>query len=481
MMLGQQPAKEVLKMKPKAKSAQIVAVLLSVLVSATAAQTKTPVVATRQQTAEVAARKQFAACLAEYQKHPEDAALRDQVIALAKNLKNAPAVPVAAQADFAKAGAQFKSAAAADDFKTAAQIFEQVAMQAPWYAEAYFNAAVAWAKVPDFDSARRNLALYQAAARTGVGTEDAQALLKDLDRQQALQQFQQAVAELKANPADEAQREKVLHQATTLNPPPPLPEDTQRYLARGKIAMSEAKQAADFNDAAEQFRHAIEAAPWYGPAYYNLAVAQNAAADFAGARQNLNLYLLWASDPADIQATKDLIYQLEYKQEKAAREQAAREAEAARQAQEREAETRRKAELKYRLNEGLSGNWNGQQGCRSANVAVNGTSFSATVYCNVGDNMRGSGNVTLQGAKQDLQLSGSSTYSSGMMISTLCDTPSTTSAFDGFVSEDGKAITLRLNFPSFYSESVGMAIFKRCVNGSVRVDHWSPITVILVR
>ena len=31
-------------------------------------------------------------------------------------------------------------------FETVAQLFEQVAVQAPWYADAYYNAAFAYAK-----------------------------------------------------------------------------------------------------------------------------------------------------------------------------------------------------------------------------------------------------------------------------------------------------------------------------------------------
>lgn len=462
-------------MKASSKFAAIIAAMIAMLLfalvaagaaqTAAQAQTNKPVVLTRQQATELAARKQFAAALVEYRKQPSDVTLRDQVIQLAKGLKIAPAVPVATKADFAKAAAQYKSAAAADDYKNAATLFEQVAAQAPWFGDAYYNAAAAWAKVPDFDNAKRNLAVYLAAAREGASTNDAQELMKQIERQESVLQFHLAVAELNQHPADNAQREKIIRQAAALDPPPPLPEDTQRFLARGKVAMSDAKQEVDFEDAAHQFRQAIDASPWYGPAYYNLAVALNAAADYEGARQNLNLYLAWTRDSADIKATKDLIYQLEYKQEKAAREQIARDAEAARQAQERQAEAQRQAELRYRLNEGLSGNWSGQQGCSGANVAVNGAGFSATLYCGVGSNMRGSGNVSLQGSKQDLQLSGSATFPAGTMISTGCGTPSTTSSFDGFVSEDGRSITIRLNYPNFYSESVGMGISSVATTG----------------
>jgi len=435
----------------------------------------------RQPSADLAARKQLAAYMTDFRDHPDDAALRDKIVQLAKSMKTPPLVPQAARTDFGKAAEQAKSAAKAEDFKAAAKLFEQVALQAPWYADAYYGAASAYAKAADYDGAKRNLALYMAAVRPGADTQEAENLQRDVEQQQRLRQFQQALDDLKKNPNDGARREALIRQGASFTPPLPLPEDAQRYLSRGKAAMTDAKKAEDFTDAVQQFRKATEAAPWYGPSYYNLAVAQSAASDFGGAQRNLKLYLAWTQDPDDTQAAKDLMYQIEYKQEKAERERQEREAEARRQAQDQQAEAQRQAELKYRVNEGLSGNWDGQQGCRGASVNVSGASFSASVYCQLGDNMRGSGTVSLEGSKQGLQLSGSATFSGGTMISTGCSLPSASSSYDGVVSDDGKTITLRINFPAYFSQSVGMGIFKRCVNGSGRVDHWSPLTVILAR
>jgi len=141
--------------------------LLSVIIVSTQAQTAKPSSASHPQTADSAARKQLAAYMVDFRTNPEDAELRDEIIALAKTLKPAPVVPQAAQADFAKAVAQLKSAATADAFNTAAKLFEQVAAKAPWYADAYYNAASAYAKAADYGSAKRNLTLYMAAVRPG--------------------------------------------------------------------------------------------------------------------------------------------------------------------------------------------------------------------------------------------------------------------------------------------------------------------------
>ncbi len=87
--------------------------------------------------------------------------------------------------------------------------------------------------------------------------------------------------------------------------------------------------------------------------------------------------------------------------------------------------------------------------------------------------------MSLEGAKQGLHLSGQASYTGGLIRSTLCTAPPASSPFEGLVSEDGKTITIQLTTPSYYSESVGMAIFKRC--NAVRIDHWTPLKVVLSR
>ena len=70
----------------------------------------------RQRAADQASRDQLAAYLADFQSHPDDAALRDKIIELAKSLNPAPEIPQRAQDDFAKATAQMAAASSADDF-----------------------------------------------------------------------------------------------------------------------------------------------------------------------------------------------------------------------------------------------------------------------------------------------------------------------------------------------------------------------------
>jgi hypothetical protein len=320
------------------------------------AQTTKPTGPSHQQTADAAARKQLAGYLADFRAHPEDAALRDKIIELAKTLKPAPAIPQLTRADFGKAAAQLKNAAAADDFKAAAKLFEQVAVQAPWYADAYLNAASAYAKAADYDSAKRNLTLYMAAVRTGVDTQKAEGLQSDMEQQQAaqkqqqaLQQFQQALQQFQANPNDAA-REQIIKLAQAMKTPPAIPEEAREHYAmaqefaeKAKIDTERAKSDSDlklandgFERAVAEYKAALLAAPCWADVYKRLAIAQKAAAQYDDAIASLNLYLL--TQPADARDAQDEIYKLKADKQTAAL--AAAQAAAGEQQRQREAQIR---------------------------------------------------------------------------------------------------------------------------------------------
>ncbi len=148
----------------------------------------------------------------------------------------------------------------------------------------------------------------------------------------AAETLKQHVAALQKAPGDQALREKIIKLALTFDPKPEIPEDAERFNARGKAAVKEAQSQKDFAEAAAEFEKATLAAPWLANPYYNLADTQGKAGDYAKAAQNLKLYLLAAPDSPDAKAVKELMYEMEFKAEKLAksnaeqqqREQAAR-------------------------------------------------------------------------------------------------------------------------------------------------------------
>jgi tetratricopeptide (TPR) repeat protein len=157
------------------------------------------------------------------------------------------------------------------------------------------------------------LLLLAASGIALIPAADAQAA----DSQATLDQF---VADLRKNPNDFALREKIIRHVQTMRPAPVIPEEAERYMARGAAAVKNAKSAKDFRDAVNEFEKATLAAPWMASANYNLGIARDKAGMYADAMKSLKLYLLAAPEASDAKAVKNLIYEMEYKQEKAARE-----------------------------------------------------------------------------------------------------------------------------------------------------------------
>jgi tetratricopeptide (TPR) repeat protein len=298
----------------------VVALLLAIFcpLISPQAQTVKPV---SLQAASVAARKRFAVYLASFHDHPEDAELRDKIVELAKTLKPAPVVPQAVRADFAKATVQFHSAATTSDFQAAAKLFEQVALQAPWYADAYYNAASAYAKAGDYENAQRNLALCMAAARPDTDTHDAENLQHDLERQQSQQRFQQALQQFRRNPDDTA-REQIIKLALTMDDPT-LSLSDEVHVAAGSAtyASKSATSERELVAAAQAWAQVSLLAPWVAEYYFNQGVAYQRAKHFDKAIAAFNWYLIAAPNAKDAGEVRESIGGLKYAKEKAAQEQ----------------------------------------------------------------------------------------------------------------------------------------------------------------
>ena len=259
-----------------------------------------------EQAADAAARDELAAELAEFQSNPDDATMRSKIIALAKSLNPPPAISQLAQDDYAKAVAQMSAASSTDDFETAAQLFQQVAVQAPWYADAYYNAASAFIKANEYDGARRNMALYLAAQRPGLDTRNAEQLRHDLDHKQAMQ-FQQMLQQFAANPTDAA-RMRVIQLAQAMGTQPEIPEEARGHYVMAVVFANSAEDSADFERAIAEYKAALLTAPWWGDAYKKLASAQTLAGRYDDAINSLIFYQ--AVEPSDARSTQDEIYRL---------------------------------------------------------------------------------------------------------------------------------------------------------------------------
>lgn len=107
-----------------------------------------------------AAREELQQFSAQLQKTPSDSALREKVIKLAETLKPPPAIPEEARKPFVMGAALLKKASGPADAAKAAEWFTTAIEIAPWFADAYYNRAVARETAGQFSEAMDNLKTY---------------------------------------------------------------------------------------------------------------------------------------------------------------------------------------------------------------------------------------------------------------------------------------------------------------------------------
>ena len=112
-------------------------------------------------------------------------------------------------------------------------------------------------------------------------------------------------------------REKIIRLAPKIQPPPAVPEEAERQMARGRAAVKAARDEQGFMRAAKEFGKGLNVAPWLVDGYYNLGVVLDKAGKYDEAIKNLKLYLV--AFPAAKDA-KNLIYEIEYRKEEATRQ-----------------------------------------------------------------------------------------------------------------------------------------------------------------
>ena len=129
----------------------------------------------------------------------------------------------------------------------------------------------------------------------------------------------QYLAEVQNSVYESEPRRKVIALVAKLDPKPALPEEAQRAMARGKVEFENVRSAAQWAKPAGEFQTAANLAPWWPDAYFNLAMTQEKQKDYYHSIENLKLYLEASPNATDTAAIKEKLYQLEYKQENAAK------------------------------------------------------------------------------------------------------------------------------------------------------------------
>ena len=139
------------------------------------------------------------------------------------------------------------------------------------------------------------------------------------------EQLQQMVEQLQKTPNDNALREKIIKLGAEIKPAPAVPEEANRSFVRGNVFQKEAKDASGYELAISAYRDALRAAPWWGDAYFNLAVALESANKFDEAIASIKLFM--ASVPggsAEAREAQNRVYAIEAKSEMASKQAVAR-------------------------------------------------------------------------------------------------------------------------------------------------------------
>jgi hypothetical protein len=94
-----------------------------------------------------------------------------------------------------------------------------------------------------------------------------------------------------------------------------VPEEAQRYMARGTAAVEMAKSPKDYERAVREFEQAAKLAPNWPDIYFNLGSVQTKAGNFDEAMRHYKRYLEIAPNAPDAAKVREEIYKLEYRAE----------------------------------------------------------------------------------------------------------------------------------------------------------------------
>ncbi|MEW5893126.1 MAG: PDZ domain-containing protein [Pseudomonadota bacterium] len=99
-----------------------------------------------------------------------------------------------------------------------------------------------------------------------------------------------------------------------------IPEEARRHSVRGRTALEMGQSMGAYREARLEFAKAVELAPNWADAHYNLAHVQAKLGDLNGAIASYSRYLELAPRAPDAQKVRDEIVKLEYQKERLERE-----------------------------------------------------------------------------------------------------------------------------------------------------------------
>ncbi len=136
------------------------------------------------------------------------------------------------------------------------------------------------------------------------------ALATSAHAQSPREQLNQMAQQLQKTPNDNALREKIIKLSTSIKPAPAIPENAREPFVMGATVLKKASDPAGASKAVDLFTQALTIAPWFADAYYNRAMAREAAGQYEPAIGDLKLYLGFKLTDAERREAQDKIYSL---------------------------------------------------------------------------------------------------------------------------------------------------------------------------
>ena len=142
--------------------------------------------------------------------------------------------------------------------------------------------------------------------------------LEQAETKQPAERFATYLSAFGKNPQDDYIREKIVATGSSLSPSPAIPEEARQFFL---LASTQIKQASGPQTLAQPIallRKALEIAPWWGNAYYNLSRALEMSGEYDDDSKQLNYYLELKPPEADAREARAHIVVIQTEKETAA-------------------------------------------------------------------------------------------------------------------------------------------------------------------
>ena len=317
---------------------------------------------------------------------------------------------------------------------------------------------------------------FPARAQEAAPSTDAQTAQPAAKPDENLQALNQLVGDLQKNPADSALREKIIKLAASMNPEPAIPDEADRHSARASAFAKMAKSNADYDTTISEYQQALQIAPWWGAAYYKMAVVLEATERFDEATRNLQLFLLSNPSKKNAGEAKERMYSIEAEKELAGKRHAAEQAAAdAQRADAQWAQLSAYFVEQNKLNS-LKGPWACSERCDSANINVTNEGFSGTIRFSWQPGKSGGWTETYNGVTDSVgivvqvmgQFKGTTIVHGAVVWPILnllaCSSPGETQALTGTISEDRRTMEFSMVMSNWIMSTQPGLLVSRCLS-----------------